>query len=286
MGRVLLYWRTIKRRHAVTPRTSSHFLLACAIAGFHVTAAWAGPRNHTEKSTDAPIDSKQPAGTSALRQIVQQQCVPNWLQHHDPAPCSRVVLIEQKSSSAGYAVIADVAGGAHYLLVPTQTLTPNDSVTLLDPATQNFFAAAWHSRDELSKLLGHPVPRSAVGVAVGIPQLQGQDQYHIDIGCLSPEVFRTLHSQFGSLTETWSSLNVSGSSFQAMRIMAEGLDGTNLYESLGKLNPGARDHLANYTLIAAGIEFAGAPGFVVLAGTGLSGEFLLDSTCVVGGGIG
>jgi len=106
-----------------------------------------GQKMHAPKSTtDSPIDSKQPAGRSALRQIVQDQCVLNWQQHHNPAPCERVSLADPKNGSSGYAVIEAPGGGAHYLLVPTRTMAGIESSELLDPDAPNYFAEAWHAR--------------------------------------------------------------------------------------------------------------------------------------------
>src|SRR5258708_15696345 len=66
-----------------------------------------------KSSTDSPIDPKQPAGRSALRQIVQEQCVVNWQEHHNPTPCERVVLADPKDGSSGYAVLTAPCGCAH-----------------------------------------------------------------------------------------------------------------------------------------------------------------------------
>src|ERR1700722_18534156 len=73
------------------------------------------------------------AGADALRQIVQNQCVLNWTQHNNPAPCERVSLADAKSSDSGYAVLADPGGGAHYLLIPTQTMAGIESGGWLHP---------------------------------------------------------------------------------------------------------------------------------------------------------
>jgi CDP-diacylglycerol pyrophosphatase len=66
--------------------------------------------------------------------------------------------------------------------------------------------------------------------------------------------------------------------------LGEALDASNLFELLATLNPDARHHMGNYTLIVAGMQFNSGPGFVVLTGTGPSGEILLDSSCAVAGG--
>jgi hypothetical protein len=42
--------------------------------------------------------------------------------------------------------------------------------------------------------------------------------------------------------------------------------------------------MGDYTLVVAGMQFASGPGFVVLTGTGRTGELLLESSCTVAGG--
>ena len=58
----------------------------------------------------------------------------------------------------------------------------------------------------------------------------------------------------------------------------------NPFELLATLKPDTRHHMGDYTLVAAGMQFRSGPGFVLLTGTGPSGELLLDSTCAVAGG--
>jgi len=95
-------------------------------------------------STDTPEIG---TGRDALRRIVQEQCVVNWSQHQAAAPCERVYLADSRTGNSGYAVLADRKGGAHYLLIPTQTMAGIDGHELLDPDAPNYFAEAWHARD-------------------------------------------------------------------------------------------------------------------------------------------
>jgi len=239
-----------------------------------------GPKS----STESPIDPKQPMGRSALRQIVQEQCIVNWQENHNPAPCERVVLADPKNASSGYAVLAAAGGGAHYLLVPTRTMAGIESSELLDPDAPNYFAEAWHVRKLISSFVGHDVPRTVVGLAIGIAVSRAQDQFHVNIECLQQDAFRALRASSDNFTDAWSPITVAGSTYQARRIMGEGLDASNLFELLAALSPDARHHMGNYTLIVAGMQFKSGPGFAVLAGTGPSGEILLDSSCAVAGG--
>jgi CDP-diacylglycerol pyrophosphatase len=233
-----------------------------------------------EKSADLP----QNAGPDAYRQIVQNQCVINWTQNHDPSPCLKVFLGDSSPDSFGYALLADPGGGAHYLLIPTQTMTGTESRELLDPNLPNYFAEAWHGRDLLSKFVGHPVPIADVGLAVGTAATSKQHQFHIHIECLKPEVVAALKAVAETLTDHWTQVTVAGFPFQAMRLSNQALDVSNPFELVAKLSPDARHHLGNYTLVVTGAQYASGPGFTVLTGNGPSGDLLMDSECSVAGG--
>jgi CDP-diacylglycerol pyrophosphatase len=271
----------------MNPSVRALFITGIAVAaavGFATSAI--GQKMHAPKSSssDSPIDPKQPTGRSALRQIVQDQCVLNWQdQHHNPAPCERVFLADPKDGASGYAVIAAPGGGAHYLLVPTRTMAGIESSELLDPDAPNYFAEAWHARSYLGKFIGHDAPRTVVGLAIGIAQSRVQDQFHIHIECLQQDAFKALAASADNFTDHWSPTIIAGSTYQALRVMADGLDSSNLFELLATLSPDARHHMGNYTLVVAGMQFKTGPGFVLLAGTGPSGEILLDSSCAVAG---
>ncbi len=251
--------------------------LAAAAAG---TAAAGTLHAPGQQSADLPPDG----GRDALRLIVQNQCVVNWSQHHDPAPCERVYLADAKTDSSGYAVLADRKGGAHYLLIPVQTMTGIDSGELLDPDTPNYFSEAWHARDVLDKFVGHPVPRSDVGLAINKAQSRSQNQFHIHIECLRQDVLESLRAAADRIGDVWSPVTVAGAAYQALRISGAGLDGANPFELLANLKSDARHHLGDYTLVAAGAQFTTGPGFILLSGTGQTGELLLDPSCAAAGG--
>ena len=259
-------------------------IAAAAALGFASSAM--GQKMHAPKSssTDSPIDPKQPMGRSALRQIVQEQCVVHWQeQHRNPAPCERVVLADPKDGASGYAVIAAPGGGAHYLLVPTRTMVGIESSELLDPDAPNYFAEAWHVRGLIGTFVGHEVPRTVVGLAIGMAASRVQDQFHIHIECLQQDAFKALGASADSFTDRWSSITIAGSTFQALRVMSDSLDASNVFELLATLSSDARHHMGNYTAVVAGMQFKGGAGFVLLAGTGPSGEILLDSSCAAAG---
>lgn len=222
-------------------------------------------------------------GPDTLRQIIQNQCVVHWQQRHDPGPCVRVFLPDTKTGSSGFAILADRKGGAHYLLIPTQTMAGVESSELLDPDAPNYFAEAWHARDLIEAFVGHAVPRTAVGLAVNTAHSRTQNQFHIHIECLRQDVSEALRASADHVSGVWAPLMVAGSTYQAMRVMGEGLDGSNPFELLSTLKSSVGHHMGDYTLIVAGMQFRSGPGFVVLTGTGPTGELLLDATCAVAG---
>jgi CDP-diacylglycerol pyrophosphatase len=233
-----------------------------------------------QKSADLPPD----AGRDALRQIVQNQCVVNWTQHNDPAPCERVFLADAQADNSGYAVLADRKGGAHYLLIPTQTMAGTDSGELLDPDMPNYFAEAWRARDLIAKFVGHAVPRTAVALAVNNAHSRSQDQFHIHIECLRRDVADSLSAAAEHLTERWSPLSVMGATYQALKLSDAGLNASSPFDLLANLSADARHHMGDYTLVVVGMQYKSGPGFIVLTGTGPTGELLLDSSCAVAGG--
>jgi CDP-diacylglycerol pyrophosphatase len=254
------------------------FLLATAAA-----FSAAGKTGLHTPGTTGP-DLAPDFGPDALRQIVQNQCVLNWTQHGSPAPCERVVLADAKSSDSGYAVLADPAGGAHHLLIPTQTMAGIESGELLDPDAQNYFAEAWSARDLITKFVGHNVPRTAIALVVNTAHARTQNQFHVDIECVRPDVLDSLHAAAEQVSDIWSPVNVVGSTYQAMKISDAALDASYPFELVANMSPDAKHHMGNYTLVVAGMQFKSGPGFILLTATGPTGGLLLDSSCAAGGG--
>jgi CDP-diacylglycerol pyrophosphatase len=218
----------------------------------------------------------------ALRQIVQDRCVVHWLQQEDPAPCARVHLRDAQHGGDGYAVLADIKGGAHFLLIPTQTIAGIESPAILKPQAPNYFAGAWEARDRLAAVLGHAVRRDHVGLAVNSRQHRSQDQLHIHIECLGPEVYSALHAAADRLNGGWSTINLERGQYLGMRVTGEDLGKVNPFALLSERLPGAREQMGAYTLMVAGMQFKDGPGFIVLTGKNVPGtEVLLDSTCAV-----
>lgn len=216
----------------------------------------------------------------ALRQIVQEHCLPHWVQQADPTPCERVTLTGPRDVQ-GYAVLADAKGGAHFLLIPTERVAGIESPELLEPRAPNYFAAAWRARDRIAAALGHDVRRDAVGLAVNSEQHRSQDQLHIHMECVSEEVYRMLRTAGERLTDRWTPVLLERWQYEGLRVMGEDLEPVNPFELLARM-PGASREMGAYTLLVTGMQFKDGPGFIILTGRNVPGaESLLDSTCAV-----
>lgn len=230
----------------------------------------------------AAIVAAHGVGRNNLRFIVQQQCIPDWLKAHDPAPCISVSMRGSGPTSRGFALLADQKGGAHFLLIPTQSITGIESPALRAPGALNFFDAAWKARAVLDTVVGRPVAREITGLAVNSIWARSQDQLHIHIGCLRPFVYEALHADADRIGATWSPLTLRGFRYQAIRINGQNLDSTNPFKLLADRLQGAKDAMGQFTLFVAGMDFKDGSGFVALAGRYAPGtETLLDSSCAL-----
>jgi CDP-diacylglycerol pyrophosphatase len=268
------------------PLNTKVWHLVSAFAALAAFSLGANGAPHLSSPKSGQSDDPSNPGRDALRQIVQNQCVVNWTQHQNPAPCDRVFLADEKTEASGYAILADRKGAAHYLLIPTQTMRGVESDELLDPDLPNYFAEAWRARDVITKFVGHPVLRSAIGLAVNNAHSRTQDQFHIHIDCLRQDVVESLRAAAEHVGAAWAPITVLGSSYQAMRIESVSLDGSSPFELVAQLGPEVRHHMGDYTVVVAGMQFKSGAGFVLLTGTGPTGELLMDSSCAVAGAVG
>jgi CDP-diacylglycerol pyrophosphatase len=221
-----------------------------------------------------------PASRDRLRFIVQQQCLPHWRAAQDPAPCVSVEADGRGVEPRGFAVLADRKGGAHFLLIPTQTIRGVESPAARAPGALNFFDAAWQARAVLAGVVGHAVPREAVGLAVNQRRARSQDQLHIHISCVRDEVAHALRAQADGIGAGWSEVELGGYRYEAMRIMGERPGAANPFELLAAGLPGAAGSMEHFTMLLGGMDFREGPGFVLLAGSRVPGaERLLDASC-------
>jgi CDP-diacylglycerol pyrophosphatase len=219
------------------------------------------------------------ANPDALRQIVEEQCLVHWAERHDPAPCVRIELADPTQQDSGYALLADRKGGAHFLLIPTRRISGIESADLVLPGAPNYLSSAWRARDRLESVVGHAIPRSAVGLAVNPVHARSQNQLHIHIECLRPQVLQALARAAGDLADGWRTLRIGAYNLEALTLAGDNLDGQNPFKLLNEHILEEHGIVGEYTLVVAGTQSVRGSGFIVLTSPVVAGELLLDSTC-------
>jgi CDP-diacylglycerol pyrophosphatase len=224
-----------------------------------------------------------------LWKIVHDECVPNKTEHADPTPCALVDL--QGGAERGFAVLKDMVGVVQYLLIPTVRLSGIESAALLEPDAPNYFVMAWKARLFTERAAGRSLPRSAIGLALNSANWRGQNQFHIHIDCIRPEVRAVLQREIAAIGDTWAPFPelLAGHNYRAIRVVAEELGEVDPVKLVASGVPGAGAAMGAQTIVVVGADFADAkPGFIILnaqadiaAGMLVKGEELQDHSCAL-----
>jgi len=231
------------------------------------------------------------ADPSALWQIVHGQCVPHEEASHDPSPCAVVDLSD--GMAKGYALLKDIRGIAQYLLIPTAHIGGIEDPAILAPDAVNYWQAAWEARSLVEQRLNTKLARDDVSLAINSVYGRTQNQFHIHIGCVRPDVRDALHANLDRIGVVWTPFPVAlaGHKYQATRINQGTLLGMDPFKVLANQVPDARSEMGKYTLVVVGMTFPdGSSGFVLLTdhanlltGNRAFGEQLQDHSCAVVG---
>jgi len=226
-----------------------------------------------------------PPHSNALWRVVHGLCMTDMMLSGAPAPCLEV------SRRGGYAVLRNPQASTEVLLVPTVQVVGIESPDLEAPGAPNYWQAAWDSRRYFEERAGRSVPRDDIGMAVNSVFGRSQDQLHIHIDCVSPDVKVALAAHADEIGEVWAplSFDLAGRTYRARRVIGEALGVRDPFKLLATGDPEAGADMGRQTLAVVGIRFAdGRPGFVLLAATGGTpenpdgaSESLLDHSCAV-----
>lgn len=227
------------------------------------------------------------ADRMALWRIVHDKCVVDQKANGAPAPC---VLVDMSGGEDnGVAILKDLNGVAQHLAIPTRRLAGMESPELLDPALPNYWRAAWAARSFLNALLPRELPRDAIGLAINAATRRSQDQLHIHIDCVAPDVREALGAYAPRLSADWHAMpfTLRGRRYWARRLDSVDLSDVAPFRLLADGVPGANGDMGDETLVVVGATFAPArEGFVLLADradldAGGHGEDLLDPRCAI-----
>ncbi len=216
-----------------------------------------------------------------LWRLLSTRCLPQARAGADPAPCSEV----HAEPGQRYALMKDLRGDYQYLLIPTVPVSGIEDPRARAASAPNWLGLAWQARTRVAQALGRPLPRDLTSLTINPPSARSQDQLHIHIDCLAPQVRDQLQAMQASIGPAWAPLPqpLHGHAYRAMRVEGEALDANPLALLARALPPQQR--MAHQTLAVVGADFAdGRPGFVLLAATALPGdgvgaEELQDHAC-------
>jgi len=136
---------------------------------------------------------------------VHNACVPDQLRRHDPAPCVQVDL--RDGIETGFAVLKDIRGNTQFLLIPTVRISGIENAVILAPNAPNYFAMAWEARTYIDEARHRTLRRDDVGLVVNSIRSRTQDQLHIHVDCIRPEVREALREHELSIGSRWAPLD-------------------------------------------------------------------------------
>jgi CDP-diacylglycerol pyrophosphatase len=225
------------------------------------------------------------ANPDALWNIVSKSCVPHEQDGSGGKPCAFVDL------SDGYAVLKDLVGATQFLMIPTERVGGIESPAVLAPDAPDYWADAWAARRFVIERAGRPLGRDDIGLAINSVSGRSQNQLHIHIDCMRPDVRQALRDDAGAIGQTWAPLPMTFSShtYLARRLDQPELTGVNPFRLLAAGVPAAGADMAHETLVVTGaVSPQGRDGFILLAdhadlaaGDFGSGEELLDHSCAL-----
>jgi CDP-diacylglycerol pyrophosphatase len=225
------------------------------------------------------------ADPNALWRVVHDLCATDMKVSGLPAPCTSVDL------ARGYAILKDLKGDTQFLLIPTARISGIESPELLSPTAPNYWQYAWDALPIFEKRAGRPAPREDVGLAINSIYGRSQNQLHIHIDCVRPDVQRALRQNERRIKFHWTRLNVdlAGHDYKVRRLDGATLGARDPFKLLAEGDSKARADMGRETLVVIGASFRGGkPGFVLLSDRADmarnddgAGEDLLDHSCAV-----
>ncbi|GAB6853864.1 CDP-diacylglycerol diphosphatase [Asaia astilbis] len=203
----------------------------------------------------------------ALWKIVHEKCAKG------AKPCAVYDALR------GIALLHSIEGRGQYLLIPTDKVTGIESAAVLRADQPNYFAQAWSYRDRVSASYGLPIPERMLSLAINSSKGRSQNQLHIHLDCLVPEVRAVLDRNDGRIGPNWSILPepLNGHHYRALYLATLN---ASPFLILAATLQHPETEMGNHTLVLAPLD----EGYVLLDDTaqGLdraSGEELQDHAC-------
>src|ERR1700724_552180 len=150
---------------------------------------------------------QQSSPANSLWEIVHDHCLADIQAHHNPAPCTEVDLTAGEVN--GFAILKDSQGEAQYLLIPTAKMTGIESPALLAPEATNYFADAWTATSLVDEQTHSTLQRTDLALAINSVSGRTQNQLHIHIDCIRPEVRSAIDQAGPQVGMVWQNFPVT-----------------------------------------------------------------------------
>ena len=218
---------------------------------------------------------------NALWQIVSERCVPEARSGAGKNACAKVDL------NNGYVILKDRNGIGQYLLIPTRRIEGIESPDLVEVGAHNYWRDAWNERDYVEQAIGSRLKPGEIGLAVNSASGRSQNQMHIHIDCMRPDVVATLGTMRNAIAAQWGDLPtlLSWHHYRARLITDATLSDTDPFQVLSGDLRERGESMADQSLLLTATTLAdGKPGFILLngrvrPGDNASAEELLDHAC-------
>ena len=199
----------------------------------------------------------------ALWRIVSTQCVPARQAGDPPSPC----LTVSNDKEGGYAVLKERVGVAQVLVIPTKQISGIESPDSREASSKKYWSAAWNARFFVFGYLQREIARDEVSLAVNSQHARSQDQLHIHVDCIKPQVRDLLRKHADEIGHSWGLLpfEVDGKKYNARRLDDPDLGRTNPIALISDELADAASDMGAETIFLAGAKFEdGKDGFIML----------------------
>ena len=105
-----------------------------------------------------------------------------------------------------YVIYKDIKGPLHNLLLPLDKISGIESPILQQKNTENYFTLAWQNRGLFIKSANKPINEQFLYLAINSKYGRTQEQLHIHLACLKPEIYQIIRKNENSITASWQPL--------------------------------------------------------------------------------
>ncbi|MEQ5125946.1 MULTISPECIES: CDP-diacylglycerol diphosphatase [Providencia] len=132
-----------------------------------------------------------------LWNIISQQCIAiNDPDQRNPS-CLKVDLDNR------YVLFKDKKGPVHNLVLPTDKVSGIESPLLLEDNSPDYFTLAWNERESVSPAGQPAISDDKLALAINSQYGRSQDQLHIHIACLKPQVIELVNQHADAIKSEW-----------------------------------------------------------------------------------